>query len=131
MKLTTEAVINAFKENGYQKTRFVCPDGAVAWVTPCGWGSIVKPEECEYFLIYWDMPWGGEETIENLVYTLNNHAQLAKEQENEEEQIRAYFDKHQKEGWDDDSWSWYSDWHKDVFGYRPHARVCGEYVRPY
>lgn len=28
-------------------------------------------------------------------------------------------------------WSWYSDWHKDTFGYRPHGIVCGEYIRPW
>ena len=28
-------------------------------------------------------------------------------------------------------WDSYSDYHKDVFGYRPHAIVCGVYVRPY
>ena len=25
----------------------------------------------------------------------------------------------------------YSDWHKDVFGFRPHGMVCGQYVSPY
>lgn len=28
-------------------------------------------------------------------------------------------------------WGFYSDWHKDVFGYRPHGVVCGKYVSPY
>ena len=30
-----------------------------------------------------------------------------------------------------DLWGFYSDYHKDVFGYRPHAVVCGVYVSPY
>lgn len=30
-----------------------------------------------------------------------------------------------------DNWGFYSDWHKDVFGYRPHGVVCGQYVRPW
>jgi hypothetical protein len=32
---------------------------------------------------------------------------------------------------DQDTWGWYSDWHKEVFGYRPHGIVCGEYIDPH
>ena len=77
------------------------------------------------------MPWGGEDTLEKLVKTLNRHEELAAEQEEDKVKIRKYFDKHQKDGWDEDSWSFYSDWHKDIFGFRPHGKVCGEYVRPW
>lgn len=30
-----------------------------------------------------------------------------------------------------DKWGFYSDWHKDVYGYRPHGIVCGVYINPY
>lgn len=30
-----------------------------------------------------------------------------------------------------ENWGFYSDWHKDVYGYRPHAVVCGVYVSPH
>lgn len=53
----------------------------------------------------------------------------------EEPKIRKYFAEHfAGKTWeeiDGDDWSWYSDWHKDVFGYRPHGIVCGEYINPY
>jgi hypothetical protein len=32
---------------------------------------------------------------------------------------------------DPNCWDFYSDWHKDVFGYRPHGIVCGEYINPH
>ena len=32
---------------------------------------------------------------------------------------------------DPNDWQFYSDWHKDVFGYRPHGIVCGEYINPH
>lgn len=52
-----------------------------------------------------------------------------------EPKIREYFAKHiEGKEWKDidpEIWSFYSDWHKDVFGYRPHAIVCGEYVNPH
>ena len=46
--------------------------------------------------------------------------------------LKAFYDEHiAGKTWaeiDDDDWSWYSDWHKDVFGYRPRSTVFGEYV---
>ena len=129
--LTTDFVKNALEMNNFEDTTFVCPDGAEAVVAPCCYYGEKSIENCEYFLIYWDMPWGGEDTLEKLVKTLNRHEELAAEQEEDKVKIRKYFDKHQKDGWDEDSWSFYSDWHKDIFGFRPHGKVCGEYVRPW
>ena len=52
-----------------------------------------------------------------------------------EPKIREYFAKHfEGKTWDEidpDNWSFYSDWHKDVFGYRPHGIVCGKYINPH
>lgn len=57
--------------------------------------------------------------------------ELAYREENEPK-VRAYFKEHfEGKTWseiDGDLWSFYSDWHKDVFGYRPHGIVCGEYI---
>ena len=129
--LTTEVVQKALERTGFKETTIICPDGARAEITPCGCGVLRKIEDCEYFLIYWDIPWGGEDNLEDLVKVLNNHEVLAKQQEDDKAKIRAYFEEHQKNGWTEDDWDWYSDWHKDVFGYRPHGMVCGEYIRPW
>lgn len=55
--------------------------------------------------------------------------------EENEPKIREYFAKHfEGKTWkeiDPERWDFYSDWHKDVFGYRPHAIVCGIYVNPH
>lgn len=57
-----------------------------------------------------------------------------------EPKIREVFHKYfEGKTWDEirgdaelyEQWGSYSDWHKDVFGYRPHGIVCGEYVNPY
>lgn len=51
-----------------------------------------------------------------------------------EPKIREYFSKNFKgKEWEEirynevlwEQWSFYSDWHKDVFGFRPRAVVCG------
>ena len=55
--------------------------------------------------------------------------------EENEPKIREYFAEHfEGKEWNDidpEEWDWYSDWHKDVFGYRPHGIVCGEYINPH
>lgn len=52
-----------------------------------------------------------------------------------EPRIREFFAKHiEGKTWeeiDPQDWDFYSDWHKDVFGFRPHAIVCGTYVSPH
>ena len=52
-----------------------------------------------------------------------------------ESQIREYFAEHfAGKTWDEiepERWDFFSDWHKDVFGYRPHGIVCGIYVSPH
>lgn len=49
----------------------------------------------------------------------------------EEPRLREYFEKYIKgKSWeeiDQDRWDWYSDWHKDVYGYRPRTtEYCGK-----
>lgn len=60
--------------------------------------------------------------------------------EENEPSIREYFAKYfEGKTWEEiradedlyERWGFYSDYHKDVFGYRPHDVVCGVYVRPY
>ena len=62
-------------------------------------------------------------------------AEEQKYREENEPKIREYFERNfAGKEWKDinpDDWSWYSDWHKDVFGYRPHGIVCGIYVSPH
>ena len=52
-----------------------------------------------------------------------------------EPKLRAYFAEHiEGKTWselDPNRLDFYSDWHKDVFGYRPHGIVCGVYINPH
>lgn len=88
-----------------------------------------------------------EGTIENvndfLEWMLHNRSEMIfnyieeekSYREENEPKIREYFATHfEGKTWpeiDPEEWSWYSDWHKDVFGYRPHGIVCGEYINPH
>ena len=130
--LTIETAKAIISQNDFQETPFRCDDGTFVYVKPCSQCMTIKDfSEVEYYLVDGDLPWMGGNTLEKVLEQINGHSKLVAEQKNEEAEIRAYFDEHQKNGWSDESWSWYSDWHKDVYGYRPHGRVCGEYVRPY
>jgi hypothetical protein len=76
-------------------------------------------------------------------WMLNNHSEMIydyreadkKYREENEPKIREYFAKYIEgrtfNNIDPYDWEFYSDWHKDVFGYRPHGIVCGEYINPH
>lgn len=129
--LTVENVERLLRMNGWEETVIVCPDGARVSVTPCGYGDITKLSDCDYFLVHGDMPWMGGDKLEKVVDELNRHAELLAEQEAQKKKLREYFEAGQADGWTKHDWSWYSDWHKDLYGYRPHGYVCGEYVNPH
>lgn len=80
--------------------------------------------------------------LDDLVDIVMNHPAkqnevLAEEQKyfaENEPKVRAYFREHfEGKEWEEirqdeelyDCWGYYSDWHKDVFGFRPRAVVCG------
>ena len=79
---------------------------------------------------------------------LDNHPEYFINEEEEEKayfaenepKLRQYFKDHfEGKSWNEiesdeklyDCWGFYSDWHKDVYGYRPHGIVCGQYINPY
>ena len=87
-------------------------------------GSIESVEE----FIDWVL-----ENEPSMVY--DYRAEEKKYREENEPKIREFFAEHiEGRAWrciDPEAWEFYSDWHKDVFGYRPHGIVCGEYINPH
>lgn len=129
--LTLDGVVAALAQNGWEDTTVHCPDGTPVTISPCSYVDIHSLADCDWFLVYGDLPWSGGSDLAKIVDELNRHEERVAEADEEKARLRAYFAAHELRGWDDDSWSWYSDWHKDCYGYRPHGHVCGEYVRPY
>ena len=121
-----------FTMNNWGETEIVCPDGTPVLVSPCYYGeTATSRNDIEYYLVYADVPWMGANTIEKLANQLNKHGEYLAELTADRIEIRKFFDEHEQKGWDSDSWSFYSDWHKDLYGYRPHGHVCGVYVEPF
>jgi hypothetical protein len=90
----------------------------------CEWHMEANDDFSNYYLVY------------ALVGAIEQEEYLARN----EDKIKAYFNRHFKgKTWEEissneelcDCWDFYSDWHKDCYGYRPHGIVCGEYIRPY
>lgn len=125
---TEEMIMDALEANNYKPTEFELADGTTAIVNPCTMkidGKVI----CEYFLVdHPEFPWLSSDSAAKVAKTFNNILNIRKDIEDDKNRIREYFDKHQATGWDDDSWGFYSDWHKDLYGYRPHGYVCGEYI---
>ncbi len=74
------------------------------------------------------------------IYETVNAVEDDEYREENEDKVRAFFKEHfEGKTWEEirnnpelyDAWGYYSDWHKDCFGYRPHDIVCGVYVRPW
>ena len=98
-------------------------DGQKITIQPC-----ISCGRTEYFLVY-SFEQTGFNTLEKVASYIDNYEEHKKRQLREEEKIRKYFNEEISKGKGD--WDWYSDWHKDVFGFRPHGMVCGQYVNPY
>ena len=133
---TKEMMVKAFRDNGWKETLFRLADGTVAVVTPFYFGNMdeddIELSDIEYFLVDCEgLPYMGGDTVDAVVKNFNNILNLRDAEKASKQRIRAFFDKHQKDGWDEDSWGFYSDWHKNIYGYRPHGYVCGVYVNPH
>ena len=82
----------------------------------------------EYWLAY-GLLRDGFETLDELAAYIINYDNEKKIHAEEVAKITKYFNEEIRNGIG--NWDWYSDWHKDVFGYRPHGLVCGQYVNPH
>lgn len=132
---TVEEMFKAMADNNFDDTTFVLADGSTAVVTPCYYGEArpdFKLEDMDYFLVACEgLPWLSGDSLDKVAKNFNDILRLRNEADEEKIQLRKYFEEHEKTGWVDGDWGWYSDWHKDVYGYRPHGHVCGVYVNPH
>lgn len=84
----------------------------------CGTADIKSVNDIEYFLMECRFPWAGSSSIESIARLLNNWQAKIDEDDEEKQKLRKYYEENYgTEKFDDD---WFSDWHKDVYGFRPH-----------
>lgn len=84
----------------------------------CGTADIKSVNDIEYFLMECRFPWAGSSKIEDIADLLNNWQAKIDDEDDEKQQLRKYYEENYgTEKFDD---GWFSDWHKDVYGFRPH-----------
>lgn len=112
-ELCNRIVANKFKEI----TITMKCNGDKVTIIPCGY-EITSFPDIEYFLVECRLPWAGHRTIEEVAQFLLNYETEIEENEKEKKALKKYYEEHKNE--DRSSWfDFYSDWHKDVYGYRP------------
>ena len=132
-KYTAEKMFKTMADNGFEDTEFVLADGSIAVVTACTYAEeIHEMKDVDYFLVECEgLPYISNEKLEKVAENFNNILALRNEADEERIALRKYFEEGEKNGWETSDWGYYSDWHKDVYGYRPHGHVCGVYVNPW
>lgn len=89
-------------------------------ITFCSFGNIKSIDDIEYYLVDCRFPWAGSSRIDDIANLLNNWTSKIEEENSEKKQIIDYYNKYY--GTDKFDADWFSDWHKDVFGFRPHGK---------
>ena len=92
-------------------------NGDKVTITPCGYGA-KSFDDIEYYLL--DSPTVnlcGRDTLAEVAEVLLGYADRIREDEEDIERLKAYI---RDNGFGSD-WDSVSDWHKDLFGHRPHV----------
>lgn len=99
-------------------------NGEEVLVVPSGYGDIneyIRTDQID-MIDYWlvhssELPYISDDKLDKICNNLANYMTLLAQNEEEKAECKKYYDEnHEKEDFD---WSFYSDWHKDLFGYRP------------
>ena len=110
-------------------------DGSLFTITACSMFICTDIDEVEWFDIWHPtMDTVGDGTVNTVLDYLNHTEKYLAEDSGEKAKLYKYFCDH-KESWEKPYTEWndkdhgtfcfYSDWHKDVWGFRPHGIVYG------
>ena len=135
--ITTKEMIaiirTALTATNWHDAQITMSNGDVITISPCGYTKPLTEQTTEYYLMFSpNTPNLGGDTLDIIANQLSQYDRFLAEEAKEKAELRAYFDKYIANGDPEpERWDWYSDWHKDVYGYRPHGIVCGVYVNPH
>ena len=124
---TIQQIATICANNGFQQFSVTMTNGDKLIIIPCmGYADIKDMNNIEYWLVEGPLPYMGCDTVEKLVTQLNNYEKLVQNANVEKEKLKKFFDEHiSGKNADDNTQSFYSDWHKDVFGFRPRHNCFG------
>lgn len=117
-ELTKRIVANHFEET---KVTMKC-NGDVVSIAPCSYlPKITDMKQCDWFLFYSpSVNLSGDSKIETIAKYLVDYEKLIKESNDDVEQLKAHIRKYGERS----DWDFVSDFHKDLFGHRPHVSIA-------
>lgn len=128
-----EYIKTKIMKNNFKITEFTFPkfNDLKVYVTPCSYDTVITDfSQVEYFLINCDIiNFYGCDTVEKLAETLLNMEKTIKFDFEEKMKCKQFFESHilphkndpNWKSYESDDFSYYSDWHKDLFGFRPRS----------
>lgn len=101
-------------------------NGDAITITPCSSVSVITGfEQIEYYLVGSpSLPWLGGDNLETVAKQLNNYENMLAEKKTDEVKLADLREQltngsiTSQDEWDA-RYEWYSDYHKDVYGFRP------------
>ena len=118
----TDRIVLTMKADGRPLELALCSDAPVG---PTFGDPNTTLDDFDWILVYGDGPavtMGGKPA--DVVGQLARYEQIVSEHAEERNRLRAFYEAHKDEGipcCESEAYGAYSDWHKDVFGYRPHG----------
>ena len=127
---SVEYITKKFTENRFQETRFFVPaTNSTIWATPCAQceDEISDVKDIEFILVSnndgINVP--GFDTVEAFAAFLADYPPNLVRELQSQKSCRSWYKTNiqdkltRSETVSEDDWQYYSDWHKDCFGFRP------------
>lgn len=114
-----------FTQSNWSKINYTLEDDTVLTIEPCSYAPTVNADTVEFFMVS-GTDWAGEcdaNTIDQLAERIIKSKKIAADYEEDKQKFYDYYNKYIKDnGGTEEQWEFYSDWHKDIYGYRPRVR---------
>lgn len=143
IKAIKKELLKRFTDAGWDEIKITMTiNGDVLTINPCSQvcDNITDESQVEWYLVYGSSctELGGD-SLDKLCEQLATYEEMLNSLDNSKKKLRAFFEKHilphkndkDWKSYESDAFEYYSDWHKDIYGYRPHGFVCGEYINPH
>ena len=122
-----KALVERFEKAGWNDIKITMNcNGDTLVLTPCAFIDIRKAEDIEYIIVCGSdasQYMGGN--LDQVADQISRYQELVDTQKDDKIRLAEYCEKHQHDSYDSDSYQSYSDWHKDVYGFRPNGWAVG------
>ena len=126
MIYTKEMISQLCEQNNYQNFVLRMTNGDQLTITPCLSTNTHCMQDIEWWLVRAPIPFLDAATIEELINTLNHYETIVVNHANQKAQLKTfYLTNIYNKCASPEIQDYYSDWHKDIFGFRPKYNCFG------